>query len=76
MDELANFSNNDYLLYLLFYMCLAATGVYFIIDAIIRGRPSQRTVVGLAIWIFQLLFGSTLIFFPFYQMLIPYILKN
>jgi hypothetical protein len=76
MDELANFTSDIYLLYLLFYMCLAATGVYLIADAIIRRRPFQRTVAGELIWIFQLLFGITLTCFPFYHLLTPYILKN
>ena len=50
-------------------MGLAATGVYLIADAIIRGRPFQRTVAGEIIWIFQLLFGITLTFSPFYHFL-------
>lgn len=74
MEVLINFSSSDYLLYLLFYSSLAATGVYLIADAIIIGRPFQRTVAGTIIWLFQLLFGGTLTFFPFYHLLVPYIL--
>jgi len=77
MDTLSNFFSNDYhIINLLFYLGLAATGVYLIADAIITGRPFQRTIAGGFIWAFQLLFGLSLTFFPFFHLLIPFILKN
>ena len=76
MHDFATFVSNNYVVYLLFYMCLAATGIYLIADVIIRGRPSQRTVIGEIIWIFQLTFGIALTCFPFYHMLTPYIFKD
>ncbi len=75
MDAQINFGSNNYLLYFLFYMGLAAIGVYLIVNAIMSGRPFQQTVTGGFIWVFQLVFGVSLTFFPFYHLLTPYILK-